>query len=131
MKPNVAEILVATGLYVVLVLASVFTGQPDLAGFATLTLVPLGLLLGLYPEVPAKEKLQSLGWFWYLLPLVGSVIWTARHPGHPLAFLVGTLCLMIFSLAAAFLIQQYWIERGKLGRELQPEDGSSGLHRLS
>ena len=131
MKPNVCETFAATALYVVLVLASVFTGQPDLAGFATLTLVPLGLLLGVHPELPLKEKLQSLGWFWYLLPLVGSTIWTINHPGHPIAFLVGTLCVMIFSLSAAFLIELYWIERAKLGRELQPEDGSSGLHRMS
>lgn len=131
MKPNVCETFAATALYVVLVLASVFTGQPDLAGFATLTIVPLGLLLALHPEVPLKEKLRSVGWFWYLLPLVGSMIWTANHPGHPIAFLVGTLCLMIFSLSAVFLIELYWIERARLGRELQPEDGSSGLHRPS
>ena len=124
------EVIIATGLYIVLVVCSVLVGEPDLAGIATFTVVPLALFIGVRQELPGTAKLASVGLFWYLLPLAGSVLWTANHPGHPVAFLVGTLCLMIFSLCAAFLIQLYWIERAKLGRELQPEDGSSGLHGL-
>lgn len=130
MQPNLREVFVATGLYIVLVLASVAVGEPDLAGVATFTLVPLALLLGLRADLPARDKLASIGLPWYLAPLLGSLLWTVRHPGHPIAFLVGTLCLMIFFLSAAFLVRLYLVERRALGRGLQPEDGSSGLHGL-
>ena len=119
MQPNVAEVVLATSLYIVLVIASVVAGQPDLAGFATLTILPLGLLLGLYRDVPLRRKLANVGWFWYLLPLAGFVVWTANHPGHPIAFLVGTLCLMIFFVCLASLVQLYWIER-RNARDLHP-----------
>jgi hypothetical protein len=105
------ELLAVTTLYVMLVGAGVLTGEADLAGFASLTIFPLGLILGLRRELSMKQKLASVGLLWYVLPIIGFILWVTSYPGRPLYFLVGALCALLFFVCFGFLIQQYWIRR--------------------
>ena len=85
--------------------------EANLAGFASLTIIPLGLLLGARRELSMKQKLASVGLLWYALPVVGFVAWFAMYPGRPAYFLVGALCCLIFLVCFGFLIKQYWVRR--------------------
>ena len=111
MSIKLAELLIAIGLYVVLVGASVLMGAADLAGLAFFTILPLGLLLGVRRDLSVRQKLAKVELLWYVLPFVGFAIWTTNHPGQTLYFLVGTLCGMIFFVCFACLMKLYWFER--------------------
>ena len=111
MSTKLAELLVAIFLYVILVGASVLMGAADLAGLAFLTIVPLGLLLGLRRDLSMRQKLAKVELLWYVLPFAGFAIWTINYPGRTMYFLVGTLCGMIFFVCFACLMKLYWFER--------------------
>ena len=108
---SLAEVLVVTILYVLLVGAGVLTGEPDLASIAFFTILPLGLLLGLRRELSMKQKLASAGLFWYVLPIIAFIVWVTSFPGRPIYFFIGALSTLPFFVCFGFVIKQYWIRR--------------------
>lgn len=110
-RARFAEVLAVTTLYVMLVGAGVLMGEADLAGFAFFTILPLGLLLVLRRELSMKQKLASVGLFWYVPPIIGFILWVTSNPGRPIYFLVGALCMLLFFVCFGFIIKQYWIRR--------------------
>lgn len=110
-KATVAEFATALLLWLGLMGAGVLLDAPDLAGFASLTIAPLALLVGLRRDVPLKRKLLSVGLQWYVVPILLFVLWAVNSPGRILYFFVGTFCLLIFFLCFGCLVKFYWTER--------------------
>src|SRR5687767_7359378 len=94
-----------------LVGAGVILDAPDLAGFATFTILPLSLLVGLRRDLSLKRKLASISPLWYVMPIVLLVLQAANNPGHMLYFLHVTLCMLIFFACVGCLVKFYWTER--------------------
>jgi hypothetical protein len=112
MSARLAETVLVGLAYVALVSAGVLMGEAALAGFAVLTILPLALLFGLRRQLSIKQKLATVGLFWYAMPIIGLAVWVSLYPGRPIYFVVASVCVLIFFICFAWLINAYWIQRG-------------------
>jgi hypothetical protein len=109
-----AEAFTLTILYVGIVGGAVLLRAPELAMFATLSVIPLAVLFWKRRDMTLRQKLIRAGLLAYSIPIALLIIWgVVLYPGNMMYFFILSLSGACYFICFGFLIKDFWITRGR------------------